>query len=209
MTHKALGQLRRLAFECPNASTGAAFTAAYLCGRATARPSRSAFSKRLGISRRVRQTLRCTAEHLIARQDGGRNTQDNVLAACTECNHGRHDGRSDNAPSPGEYLKEVQKDIRGRRHWGLCGIAAGSALLWAGENLTRSILGSPCSQPYVHASTPMNWTIGLLSHAASSGTTGNGAYFRLSSCTSMLPTSLRMTFRSPPAVCILRWSMAM
>ena len=39
----------------------------------------------------------CTAEHLQARRDGGRDSPRNVVAACWYCNHSRHalhDGRS-------------------------------------------------------------------------------------------------------------------
>jgi hypothetical protein len=31
-----------------------------------------------------------TAEHLIARRDGGADTRGNVVAACLSCNHSRH-----------------------------------------------------------------------------------------------------------------------
>lgn len=32
----------------------------------------------------------CTADHLIIRSDGGRTTEDNIVAACRECNNRRH-----------------------------------------------------------------------------------------------------------------------
>lgn len=34
--------------------------------------------------------LKCTAEHLQARQDGGRDAAHNIAAACAHCNHTRH-----------------------------------------------------------------------------------------------------------------------
>ncbi len=34
--------------------------------------------------------LQCTAEHLIARCDGGTNRPENIVAACRFCNSGRH-----------------------------------------------------------------------------------------------------------------------
>lgn len=37
--------------------------------------------------------LACTAEHLVARQDGGREDQSNIAAACWWCNVSRHRGK--------------------------------------------------------------------------------------------------------------------
>lgn len=37
--------------------------------------------------------LRATAKHLKARQDGGRDTKQNIVAACSYCNHHRHKER--------------------------------------------------------------------------------------------------------------------
>ncbi|MFP7722822.1 HNH endonuclease [Lysobacter sp. A3-1-A15] len=34
--------------------------------------------------------LQCTAEHLVARQDGGTDCRENVVAACRWCNRRRH-----------------------------------------------------------------------------------------------------------------------
>ena len=34
--------------------------------------------------------LRCTAEHLVAKCDGGKNLPDNIAAACEFCNRRRH-----------------------------------------------------------------------------------------------------------------------
>ncbi|WP_391562407.1 HNH endonuclease [Novosphingobium sp.] len=36
------------------------------------------------------QQMRCTAEHLRARSDGGGNAYDNIVAACHWCNRLRH-----------------------------------------------------------------------------------------------------------------------
>ncbi len=32
----------------------------------------------------------CTAEHLVTRQDGGKDSAKNIAAACLKCNQGRH-----------------------------------------------------------------------------------------------------------------------
>ena len=36
------------------------------------------------------ERIRCTAEHLTPRSEGGRDTLDNIVAACAHCNHTRH-----------------------------------------------------------------------------------------------------------------------
>jgi 5-methylcytosine-specific restriction endonuclease McrA len=59
-----------------------------------------------GISLRQAQRLRCTAEHLTARQDGGKDVADNIVAACLHCNNTRHAGR--NPPTPERYRGRVQ-----------------------------------------------------------------------------------------------------
>ena len=48
------------------------------------------FAQSHGISIAQAQLLECTAEHLIARKDGGRNTRENIVAACRTCNNRRH-----------------------------------------------------------------------------------------------------------------------
>ncbi len=49
-------------------------------------------------SRRKGHALACTAEHLIARRDGGRDTADNIVAACWFCNSRRHRRRVPTEP---------------------------------------------------------------------------------------------------------------
>jgi len=48
------------------------------------------FAKSHNISVKQAKWLTCTAEHLIARQDGGKDTHENIVAACYYCNHTRH-----------------------------------------------------------------------------------------------------------------------
>jgi 5-methylcytosine-specific restriction endonuclease McrA len=59
-----------------------------------------------GISKRLARLCQCTAEHLIARQDGGRNVKQNIVAACAYCNQGRHKKKM--APSPEAMRQDVQ-----------------------------------------------------------------------------------------------------
>jgi 5-methylcytosine-specific restriction endonuclease McrA len=49
-----------------------------------------AFCSKYQISSRSAQHLKCTAEHVIARKDGGSNQRDNIVAACLHCNRTRH-----------------------------------------------------------------------------------------------------------------------
>lgn len=57
----------------------------------------------------IANLLQCTAEHLLARQDGGNNSLKNIVAACKYCNHTRH--KSKNALSPERYKLKVQKRL--------------------------------------------------------------------------------------------------
>jgi len=53
--------------------------------------------------------LRCTAEHLIARSEGGSAALSNIVAACRHCNQTRH--KRKNPPPPERYQAEVQRRI--------------------------------------------------------------------------------------------------
>ena len=48
------------------------------------------FARQHGFPARLARYLRCTAEHLIARQDQGGDVKQNIVAACFWCNHQRH-----------------------------------------------------------------------------------------------------------------------
>ena len=54
--------------------------------------------------------LRCTAEHLIARSEGGGNCSTNIVAACAHCNATRH--KRKRPPAPEVYLDEVAKRLK-------------------------------------------------------------------------------------------------
>ena len=68
------------------------------------------------IPERLARHLRSTAEHLIARQDGGPNCAINIAAACAWCNIRRHAHRAANAPDPVKYQQQVQRLMK-RGHW--------------------------------------------------------------------------------------------
>ncbi|MCZ4093612.1 HNH endonuclease [Sinorhizobium psoraleae] len=44
------------------------------------------FSERFRVPARAVFLFQCTAEHLVARCDGGRDTKENIVAACLYCN---------------------------------------------------------------------------------------------------------------------------
>jgi hypothetical protein len=59
--------------------------------------------------------LRCTAEHLVARSEGGRDCSANIVAACAHCNSTRH--KKKRPPKPGRYQAEVTRRVaRGAWH---------------------------------------------------------------------------------------------
>ena len=59
--------------------------------------------------------LRCTAEHLLAQSDGGKDSALNIAAACALCNHTRH--RRKQPPEPHDYRAEVRRRMqRGAWH---------------------------------------------------------------------------------------------
>ena len=58
--------------------------------------------------------LRCTAEHLLPKSEGGKNMASNVVAACAHCNHSRH--RRRRALPPAEYRRLVERRLN-RAAW--------------------------------------------------------------------------------------------
>ncbi|WP_218140493.1 HNH endonuclease signature motif containing protein [Sphingopyxis sp. YR583] len=75
----------------------------------------AAVAARYGITLKQAQHLKVTAEHLVARQDGGTDTPDNIVAACTYCNDRRHRRRS--PLSPEDYARKVRDRLaKGKWH---------------------------------------------------------------------------------------------
>uniref|UniRef100_UPI003B518B5F HNH endonuclease n=1 Tax=Roseovarius indicus TaxID=540747 RepID=UPI003B518B5F len=56
---------------------------------------------------RTPKALRCTAEHLLPRSEGGRNTTANIVAACWFCNSRRH--KRKHPLPPDAYRRHVRK----------------------------------------------------------------------------------------------------
>lgn len=70
----------------------------------------------LGMRPRPSRFLQCTAEHLVARQDGGQDTPENIVAACWLCNLRRHQRRHP-APTPEAYKAMVQRRVGMGKWW--------------------------------------------------------------------------------------------
>jgi hypothetical protein len=57
------------------------------------------FAKKYKVSTRSTALFKCTAEHLLARQDGGKDVESNIVAACHYCNQMRHKRKSPKDPN--------------------------------------------------------------------------------------------------------------
>jgi len=62
-----------------------------------------------GASPAAAARLQCTAEHLLARREGGRDIASNVVAACAHCNHTRH--KRKRPPEPAAYRSEIRRRV--------------------------------------------------------------------------------------------------
>lgn len=72
------------------------------------------FRAKYPLSARQHALRRCTAEHLVAKQDGGDDKHDNIVAACWLCNSRRH--KRDHPRSPAEHRRHVLSRMR-RGKW--------------------------------------------------------------------------------------------
>ena len=78
----------------------------FYCGLPTWENDVVGYARFHGLSLRAARKLKCTAEHLIARQDGGLDTEDNIVAACWFCNNGRHRSKKPkSAAAFGTYVR--------------------------------------------------------------------------------------------------------
>ncbi|WP_087496096.1 HNH endonuclease [Curvibacter sp. AEP1-3] len=75
------------------------------------------FRREQGLTPKQALLLKSTAEHLKARQDGGRDSCSNIAAACLYCNRKRHAGRSKCAPDSASYKRVIQEKVsKGKWH---------------------------------------------------------------------------------------------
>ncbi|RWC52451.1 MAG: HNH endonuclease [Mesorhizobium sp.] len=72
------------------------------------------FARKHSISVGEAKRFQCTAEHLIARRDGGTDIASNIVAACLFCNRTRH--RMPSALTHKRYRHRVSRAIR-KKKW--------------------------------------------------------------------------------------------
>lgn len=103
-------RLRRQAFQQQNCKC-------FYCQLPIWEDGEEEFCQRFRISVRLAKLLKSTAEHLLAQQDGGKDTAENIVAACAWCNRRRHHGRHLKAPTPANYRCHIAKRVaRGKWH---------------------------------------------------------------------------------------------
>ena len=73
------------------------------------------FPARYGLTLKEAAILQCTAEHLVARSDGGSDDPSNIVAACDHCNKKRHARPIPLEPGPYKRLVD-QRMSQGRWH---------------------------------------------------------------------------------------------
>lgn len=83
----------------------------FYCGAPMWKKDIGAFAKKHSISEPSASRFQCTAEHLLARRDGGSDDKDNIVAACLFCNNKRH-WRRKNPPPPTKYKSLIQSRIK-------------------------------------------------------------------------------------------------
>jgi 5-methylcytosine-specific restriction endonuclease McrA len=84
----------------------------YYCGFLMWESSPEEFAAFHKISSSQAQRFKCTAEHLDARQDGGKNAKSNIVAACLHCNQTRH--RMKPAPTPEVLRRAISKQLQNK-----------------------------------------------------------------------------------------------
>lgn len=91
------------------------------CGFSMWQDSVESFAKRHGMTVKQARHFKCTAEHLVARQDGGRDIGWNIAAACIRCNRLRHQRKVPMEPE--QYKSYVQKRVE-QGGWHLAKLAS-------------------------------------------------------------------------------------
>lgn len=81
----------------------------YYCGTRMWLANPKPFAAHNGITIPQAKRIQCTAEHLIARKDGGGNDRANIVAACRFCNQTRH--RIIPAPTASNFKKRVSRRV--------------------------------------------------------------------------------------------------
>ncbi|MEB1902848.1 HNH endonuclease signature motif containing protein [Xanthomonas campestris pv. campestris] len=69
----------------------------------------------LELAARFARRYQCTAEHLMAQQDGGKDTRGNIAAACWTCNQRRH--RRKKLLTPEAFKALVRRRVAAGKWW--------------------------------------------------------------------------------------------
>ena len=85
----------------------------YYCGVAMWLNSCAEFAKAYGLDEQQVLKVQGTAEHLIARCDGGSDSAENIVAACLTCNRRRHQFQA--PPQPGRYREIVASQLKSKQ----------------------------------------------------------------------------------------------
>lgn len=110
MNQKKRQQLRRKAFEKQN-------HLCFYCDLPMWEKDPKQFARSQAVPVSLTKHLQCTAEHLVAKQDNGRDTPENIVASCLWCNRHRHHERQHKAPDPESYKSRVSKLVtQGKWH---------------------------------------------------------------------------------------------
>ncbi len=71
------------------------------------------FANKFKLTKPQAKFYQCTAEHLLPRQEGGKDNLNNIAAACKYCNQQRHKSKS--PLSPIKYQQHVQLKVAQNR----------------------------------------------------------------------------------------------
>ncbi|MDU8911368.1 HNH endonuclease [Aestuariicoccus sp. MJ-SS9] len=86
----------------------------YYCGLPMWSETPDGFRQSFGLTARQARLLQCTAEHLRARCEGGRDSEANIVAACRFCNRTRHEAAKPRDPE--DYRARVRRRM-GKGSW--------------------------------------------------------------------------------------------
>jgi hypothetical protein len=104
----SLNRSRSLAFRAQN-------HCCYYCGYPIWESNPREFCAVYGLSTPQARRFQCSAEHRVARRDGGGNGPENIVAACVFCNRTRH--RSKAPLSSTEFARHVRRRVaQGKWH---------------------------------------------------------------------------------------------
>lgn len=82
----------------------------YYCGSHMWLTNVKKFAFEHNISESEAARFQCTAEHMLARCDGGNNSSENIVAACRFCNNTRHKRKTPLVPN--KFKSLIQKRLK-------------------------------------------------------------------------------------------------